>query len=65
MLEKGTRISSDNLPGRFVELFDEKIKTILSKVEVDNEVYSGTKKVTSAEKMFMDANSVKRVRAFT
>ena len=45
MLESGVEIPKANLPDRFANYFDKKIKDVIGRIELDENVYNGNKRL--------------------
>ncbi len=59
MFLNGVVINQEDLTDRFASFFDNKIRGIVEQVSIDDNVYNGTRKIFTSEKMFMDPTSVK------
>ncbi len=51
-------IAGDELADRFAWYFDKKIGTLISKANLEDRVYISQQKVNSANKLFMDTESI-------
>ena len=60
MYGNGMLINQDDCADVFASFFDNKIRSIVEQVNIDENVYNGTRKVFSQEEMFMDPPSVKQ-----
>lgn len=58
LFEDRVAIPTASIPDRFASYFDEKIKTLLSSVKIENDVYNGKKKMDAENKMFMTTKDV-------
>ena len=61
MKHNGIEIAVSNLSDAFADFFDKKVKDIVSTCEVDNDVYNGTRKVTSPNSNFVTIENVNNV----
>jgi hypothetical protein len=59
MYFNNTEIATRKLPDRIAKYIDDKIKSLLEVVEVDENVYNGREMLGAREKFFMDPDSVK------
>ena len=60
MYENGVLINQYDCADIFASFFDNKIRSIVEQVNIDENIYNGTRKVFSQEEMFMDPLSVKQ-----
>ena len=59
LFEKKIEVPTEDLPDRFAEYFDTKIKKVLEEVNIDENVYNGKRLIEDENKNFMDPASVK------
>jgi hypothetical protein len=59
MFESNQEVCRSDLPEKFAQFFDNKVKTITQSREIKGEVKNGTKKVKSRNTFLIDIDSVK------
>ena len=60
MFHQNVKIDNKCLPETFAAFFENKVETIISQTEINDEVYNGIKKVTANNKMFMSKQEIIR-----
>ncbi len=58
MLESGVEIPKANLPDRFANYFDKKIKNVIGQIELDENVYNGNKRLERQDLDFMGKQAI-------
>ena len=53
-------VNSQELPDIFAGFFDRRVRDVISKTDLDENVYNGKKLVNTANTMFMDAESIRK-----
>ena len=59
LFEQNEELQHKDIPDKFANHFDTKIRKLLRDVNIDNDVYNGVKKVEAVNKNFMDCQSVR------
>ena len=54
------KIPNTILAQKFADFFENKVKTIISEVEISEDVYNGKRKIFSQNEMFMNTHNIKK-----